>query len=442
MSSFLPTAGILYSGENFDNSIEATGADAIAPDESDTLASAVSEITADEAALSSGNAQIDAAAVAADGLETIADKVAVANEGEGIDETTAEIIEASVESLLKIARVGVTYKQLGLPSTESFRVRSNRHKLGQATIESLGQSAKKIWQSIVDAIKKSIEWVRNFFNKIFGAAERLEKRAAALKDTVKDLTGKAEESTLENDGLYNGISVNGSPVTAQQLASLAGAAKKVFDAQKKATDEFAKVTFDGNTSSLIAMVHPTPAEYGFKAASGAEAKRISSDSDVVVAVSDRFPGETVVYVIMPKSNGSDGDSMSAAAGKIRAGAANMGDKKAEGKTLKVLGIEEIRAYAENVEKFAGEVSGYKRGLTDVNNNKSKFIAALEKHFGKGDGKNEDDSKKEVEKKARAIATTFRKLMDEPAASYASNSIRGMSAALQYAELSARQYEKR
>lgn len=438
MSSFIPTAGIMYSGENFDAETSMTGADAIAPDETSTLASAVSEITADEAAISAGNSQIDAAAVAADGLETIAEQVAEANEGEGIDETTAAVIETSVECLLKVARIGVSYKQLGIPSSESFKTRANRHSLGKATVEALDISAKKIWQSIVDAIKKSIEWVRNFFNKIFGAAERLEKRAGALKDSVKNLSGKPEDANIENDGLYNSITVNGSPVTAAQLQSLAGAAKKVFDAQKKVTDEFGKE----DDFSKGVPYRPIPADYGFKNAAGADAKRISSDSNVVVAVSDRFPGETVVYVVLPMNNSTDAKGLQEVAGKIRAGSANMGDKKAEGKTLKVLAIDEIRAFAEAVEKFAGEVTGYKRNLTEINNNKTKFIAKLEKYLGKGDGRASGDSKDESEKKARATATTYRKLMDEPAASYASHSIRGMSSALQYAELSARKYEKR
>ncbi|HEX9137645.1 MAG TPA: hypothetical protein VF905_11980, partial [Nitrospirota bacterium] len=85
---------------------------------------------------------------------------------------------------------------------------------------------------------------------------------------------------------------------------------------------------------------------------------------------------------------------------------------------------------------------YKRGLTDVNNNKTKFIGKLEKFLGKGDGKDAGDSKGDAEKKAKATATIFRKLMDEPAASFASHSIRAMSATLQYAELSARQYAKK
>ena len=437
-NSFLPLSGILHSNENFDATATMTGADAIAPDETDTLASAVSEINADESALAAGNDQIESAAVAADGLETISEKVAAANEGEGIDENTAEIIEASVESLLKIARIGVKYKQLGVPSSESFSIRANRVTLGKATCEALDISAKKIWQSIVDAIKKSIEWVRNFFNKIFGAAERLEKRAAALKESTTTLGGTAEETQLENDSLYNAVSINGNPVKPSDLTALAGEAKKVFAAQKKITDEFAKMDLgSGNTTVFL----PSPSEFGLKAADAGTTKRITAEAGVQVSVTSRFPGEVVVYLAQPKDLGSSSKETGDYAGKIKAGSVNLQDKKAEGKSLKTLSIDEIKAVAGAVETFAGAVSEYKRELTEINNNKTKFIGKLEKFLSKGDGRDEGDSKDESSKKAKANATIFRKLMDEPAASLAANSVRSMSSALQYAELSARQYSK-
>jgi hypothetical protein len=435
MSSFLPVSGILHSNENFDaEDLSMTGADAIAPDETNTLASSVSEINADEAAINAGNSQIDAAAVAADGLETISEQVAEANTGEGIDENTAEIIETSVETIMKIARIGVTYKQLGLPSTESFKVKSNRAALGKATCEALDISAKKIWLSIVDAIKKSVQWVINFFTKIFGAAERLQKRAKALKDSTTGLSGQPEESSLENDSLFNAVSINGAPVKVSDLTELSNEGKKLFAAQKTTTAKFGAMTELSDTPPK-----PSPADYGLKAADSGTSKRVTAESDVAVFVTSRFPGETVVYLAMAKT---DGEDAAAAAGKIRAGSVNISDKKAEGKPLKVLSVDEIRGFAETIEKFAAEVSAYKANLSEINGNKAKFIAKLEKFLSKGEGKQEGDTKGDAEKKAKASATIFRKLMDEPAASYASHSIRAMSSSLQYAELSARQYDKK
>lgn len=436
--SFLPASGILHSNENFDaTEATMTGADAIAPDESDTLAAAVSEITADEAGIASGNDQIDAAAVAADGLETISEQVAEANEGEGIDEVSAGVIETSVECMLKVARLGVTYKQLGIPSSESFSNKSNRLALGKATCEALDISAKKIWQSIVDAIKKSIEWVRNFFNKIFGAAEKLEKRAAALKSSTTNLKGQPEESTLSNDTLYNAVRLNGQPVKHTDIDALTGEADKLFGEQKAITSKFAALGDIGASD----VVMPTPAAYGLKQADGGTAKRVTAEADVSVFVSARFPGESVVFLALPKAGGAGVKDAQAFAGKIKAGSVSLSDKKEEGKQLKVMSVDEIRQMADSVEKFAGKVSGYKAGLTEINNNKTKFIGKLEKYLGKGDGKDAADSKGDAEKKAKANAQAFRKLMDEPAASFASHSVRALAASLQYAELSARQYEK-
>lgn len=437
--SFLPTSGILHSNENFDAATPNTAADAIAPDETDTLAGAVSEINADEAAMTAGGDQIDAAVVAADGLETISEQVATANEGDGIDETSAGIIEASVECLLRVARIGVKFNQLGVPSTESFKLRSNRIALGKQTVEALNVSAKSIWKSIVEAIKKSIEWVRNFFNKIFGAAERLEKRARALKDSTTSLTGKADETTLDNDSLYNAVRVNGSPVTTAQIQGIGAAAKKLFAEQKKVTDEYAKIEVGTGT----VPAYPKGTDYGLKPADAGTSKRVTAESGVLVFVTERFPGESVVFLAVPGSKAaSSAKEATDSAAKIRAGSVNLSDKKDEGKALKVLAIDEIRGMAEAVEKAAGEISEYKRNLTEVNNNKTKFVDKLEKFMSKGDGKSADDSKGDAEKKAKASASAFRKLMDEPAASFASHAVRGLSSALQYAELSARQYEKK
>ena len=294
--------GVL-SNENFDGaSTEMTAADAIAPDESDTLAGAVSEINADEAGMLAANDQLDTAGVAADGLETLSEQVATANEGEGIDEGTAAIIEASVESLMRAAKMTTTAKKLGLPSNESFKSRANRKALGVATCEALDLSAKKIWTSIVEAIKKSIEWVRNFFNKIFGAAERLQRRAVALREMTTKLSSSDKKEPIESDQLFNAIRLNGNPVKPADITSLLGEAKKVFDGQKKLTSEFAALDLQGATTVAV----PSPTEYGLSSAPSEVAKRVTADNDVAVYCTSRFPGETVVFMAVAK-NGASGD---------------------------------------------------------------------------------------------------------------------------------------
>lgn len=436
--SFFPPAGLMHSNENFD-ATPTTGADAIAPDETDTLASAVSEINADESSLNTGSDQIDAATVAADGLETISEQVAEANEGEGLDDTSAAVIEASVECMLKVARIGVKFKSLGIPSSESFKVKGNRRALGQATCEALADTAKKIWKQIVEAIKKSIEWVRNLFNKIFGAAEKLQRRAKSLKEKMTTLSDKAEENTIENETLYNAVLVNGHPVKATDIQALTKEIKEVFAAQKVFTGEGAKTDFSSTNNAFTI----SPGDYGMKPADSSIAKRVTSESSLSVFASSRFPGETVVYMVVAKAMGGGASKdISEFANAIKAGSVSLSEKKVEGKSLPTLAKNDITGLAEAVDKFAGEVIAYKQGITATTADKNKFISNLEKYLSKGEGRNEDDSKDEAGKKAKATATIFRKMMDEPSASFASHSVRAMSAALQYAELSARQYPSR
>ena len=438
LTSFFPPAGFMHSNENFD-ATPTTGADAIAPDETDTLASAVSEINNDEADIAGGNDQIDAASVTADGLETISEQVAEANEGDGLDETAAAVIEASVECMLKVARIGVKFKSLGIPSSESFKVKGNRLALGKATCEALADTAKKIWKQIIEAIKKSIEWVRNLFNKIFGAAERIQRRAKALKEKVTTLADKAEETQIENESLYNSVLIKGNVAKAADINNLAKEAKTIFAAQKKFTDDYAKMELDASTSPSTI----SPSDYGLKAADSNIAKRVTSESSMGVSVTSRFPGDTVVYMVLPKSqSGSTGKDAAEHANSIKAGSVSLAEKKVEGKALPVMPKNDITAMAESVDKFAGEIIAYKQNLTAITADKNKFIGKLEKHLSKGDGRDEADSKDEAGKKAKALATMFRKMMDEPAASFASHSVRGASAVLQYAELSARQYPAR
>lgn len=433
MSSYLNLTKGFLSNENYDgDNTEMTAADAIAPDESDTLAGAVSEINADEAGMLAANDQLDTAAVAADGLETLSEQVASANEGEGIDEGTAAIIEASVESLMKAAKMGVTSAaKLGLPSNESFKSRANRKALGQATCEALDLSAKKIWTSIIEAIKKSIEWVRNFFNKIFGAAERLQRRAVALREMTTKLSPTDKKEPIESDQLFNAIRLNGNPVKPADITKLMGEANKVFEGQKHLTSEYAKLNMEGATTPYM----PKASDYGMGAAPVEVAKRVSADSDVAVYCTSRFPGESVVFLAMAKDGGKADYVLEAS--KLKAGSVTLGEKKETGKKLPILSGEEIKSMADAVEKFAGVVVDYKRNITEVSANKSKFISQVEKFVGKTEGATKADNSKS----AKAAATVFRKLMDEPAASFASHSIRGMSSALQYAEQSARRYEK-
>lgn len=418
--SFLSTAGLMADLQSDGGEDIPVGAEAIAPDESDTLAGAVSEITQDESALADANGQIEAAAAAEDGLETLAERVEAVNDADGMTPEVAELVEASVESFARIAKLsGMTAKSIGIPSPESFADAGNRKQLGEATIESIGETAKKIWQTIIDAIKRSIDWVVGFFNKIFGGAERLEKRAASLKEKLGDLEGKTKkEGTLKDEGLATSVQVNGKAATPKDLTAAAATVKSIFAAQQAVVT---KLSGAGD-----ATVSVGPNDYGLKAAGGV-ASKISGDNSVTVSITDTFPGEAVAYVVMPKNVQPDSES----ANKVKAGSSKIAEGKL--KELPVLEVKAIREIADGVEALAKQVVAYKGTLSDINAKKKAFIAKLEA------ASKEDKNDKGAKKAFKANATVFRRLMDEPAASVAVLAVKSGSSMLQYAERSARQY---
>lgn len=417
--SFIPTAGLMADRQSNGDDDLAIGAEAIAPDESDTLASAVSEINEAEGIMTDGVAQIEAGAAATDGLETLGEKVEAINEAEGMTPEVADMVESAMESFHTIARMGYSRKSIGVPSSESFRSVESRKQLGDATVEAIGAQAKKIWQSIIDAIKKSIDWVVGFFNKIFGGAERLERRAQALKEKLGEMGDKQKEAQIKDESLASSVSIKGSAANANDLKKLSSQVKSIFAAQKKTVDSLA-----GGTGETIDV---SPGTYGLKNA-GSAGSKISADSGVTVSISEVFPGEMVAYLVTPKLVQPNMESAS----KVKGGSAKIAESKL--KEVPTLSKADVGTIAEGVEALAKEVVAYKANLSDITAKKKSYIATLEKN-AKEDSK-EDKNAKQT---AKAHATVFRRLMDEPAASVAVLAVKAGSAMLQYAERSARQY---
>jgi len=423
--SFIPVSGILYANENFDAESEVvmTAEDAIAPDESDTLAAAVSEITDNEASINQSEAQLTSAEVAADGLEEIAEKVEEANEAGGIDETTAEIVETAVESILKTARIGITTKQMGLPSTEGFRVKNNRVALGQSTVESIKQTASKIWKAIVDAVKRSIAWVKEFFRKLFSVAERIIKRSDALTEKVRGLGAKkAKEAKFKNASLYKSLAIESNLADLGTIEKTGGTLKAVIEHHdnvvKKLTEGIEKE--DVNAADAL-----NSSSAAFKEAPENIKKQIDASTDVAVAYTGIMPGNVTVFMTSPKNDSVDSNA-------IRAGKLNLSAKLEGKEEIQVLSQDDINKAAGIAKGLAVTVNEFKKNLSEAEKTKLKAISIMEK--AANDDSDDDAKKKKLEK-----AKVLRRLINEPSVSAASIGLSVAKATLELGELSARQY---
>ena len=154
------------------------------------------EATDISADVEAGTAEVDQATADADTLERIADTAETAEAEGGLDPVAAEIAEVAVESIY--ARLGV--QRSSYPALESFSGKTGRKRATQLAIEDIKETVKKIWAAVVNAFQKIIDFVKNFFGKLFDGNRKLlarinalEKKAAASKG---ETTGSVKASGI------------------------------------------------------------------------------------------------------------------------------------------------------------------------------------------------------------------------------------------------------
>lgn len=172
-------------------------------------------------------AQTEEAADVAEGLEAFAVEMKAAMENGGISRAhAATITRLATESLVNIGEDFGTASRV-MPALESFGSTSRAMESTSIGMESLGEKAKEIWKKILAQLEKAWNFIRGHFLKLFGAFEKLKKRAAALAAKVEANTeGKEKEKTLEREDVSKAIQISGK-VDAGNIEPLVTVAKAV-----------------------------------------------------------------------------------------------------------------------------------------------------------------------------------------------------------------------
>lgn len=120
---------------------------------------------------------MDQAADTAEVLDEMGASVetAIAEDG-GLTESGAAAIEVAVEGL----RTMVGFPRGKAFAMEGFGDKATRVQASKVALESIQETAKKIWERIVAAFKAAIDYVQNFFAKVLDSGKRLESRAEKL----------------------------------------------------------------------------------------------------------------------------------------------------------------------------------------------------------------------------------------------------------------------
>lgn len=179
-------------------SIFARGLVAAMEDETNAAELAIGEAGADSAEadlveatdisadVEAGTSEVEQATADADTLGRIADTAEAAEADGGLDPVAAEIAEIAVEAIY--ARLGVAHTSY--PALESFSGKSGRKRATRYAVESIKETIKKIWAAVVNAFQKIVDFVKNFFNKLFDGNRKMLARINALEKKTNAAKGE------------------------------------------------------------------------------------------------------------------------------------------------------------------------------------------------------------------------------------------------------------
>lgn len=428
--------------------VEATPADAEGADNLETHLLEVADSTAEGEAREQA---IDEAEDTVEELEADLADAEVAQESGGLSKDAAAILQRNVAN--KLNRIGLTAPHA--VAAESFGSASSRASSTRLAMEGIKDGIRRAWEAIIAAIKKSIQWVKDHFNKVFGSYEALVKRAKAVAQRAENTTGSIEERAFENDGLYARLMTGAKTVA---VSDLTGTFKTVTETVLGKMDDFVTKAESAveKVSALDKETMAVPADVtsllndslsllgtAAKDVSDDEKKKYVPDADkahyTVQAVSN-LPGNKHVVVVAGAANDA---AARPALFKVKLEAQLTKNADVSGKKLATLSIDQITSVAEMIENLAGEFVQSRNKFDKIADAKAKLVKQAER-VSKLEYTSEDEnaaaakaSGKEVQK---TIMSINRLLGDFPA-QYAAYFVTTAKSALDYCELSLRNYKK-
>ena len=133
----------------------------------------------------------DASDVAAT-LESIALCLEESLESGGLSQPTAKLVNLVTQDLYR--KVGIKQTKRNTISVENFNTSSNKIRNTKIAIETIAEFATRVWEAIVDAITRSIEWIKKFIRSIFNDYEVHKKNIKKLRSALV---------TTQNDKLFD-----------------------------------------------------------------------------------------------------------------------------------------------------------------------------------------------------------------------------------------------
>ena len=170
-------------------------------------------------------AQIEVCENAAMGLEALALSVEATKADGGLTESMSAIMAAGADGIL--SNFNTTF---ATPSQESFGEAGGRMAGTEISVESLNESAKRVWKKIKEFVAKWVKKAEEFIAQHIKGAGRLNKAAKSLSKKASEKDGKLDEKKLEiTKSQYRSLTITDSKFQPFEAMKLCGDAANVID---------------------------------------------------------------------------------------------------------------------------------------------------------------------------------------------------------------------
>jgi hypothetical protein len=180
-----------------------------------TLEAAQAALESAAVAADKANTHSDDLQIASVGLEAIAAELEAAAGAGGMTKQAAEVMLPNAISCSKHLGMNSPMVQ----SMESFNNPSTRMQATRISMETVGETLKKVWEMVLKAIAAAWDAVMSFFDKLFDVAPKIKARAEQLTQKAATMHG-SPQGKIKVDGLTKSFVVGPHSADAMDMVDL------------------------------------------------------------------------------------------------------------------------------------------------------------------------------------------------------------------------------
>jgi len=390
------------------------------------------DVAEDQGTAAADEANLDEAVETVDTLEEVDEALADAIEAGGLNKEGADVVATAIECLFD--RVGYRIPGDRLVALEKFTGTSTALEALEDTRKKVAEGAKKIWDSIIAAIKKSIAWLQERFTLMFQSADKMKARAASLSEKAESFAGKkpaAEE--FENARLYSALHIGGK-VEPKNADTLKAAATAVLHPKKDLIGELTSSlkggyeNFRGNAIIEAAVSALGPSDE----VNDQNAQGLKLPEGFIVHRSDELPGaKAIVLTIANREHDDEKSFFERLPQSSLALVEGWPIRKDVSRPLATLSAEGVKQISSDVRGVADAILNFKAEMGKLVAEKNALVREIEALKKKGD----DNSAKLAK-----VGLLVSRLIDNPCAGFTAYALNTGKAFLDYSEESLKQYQ--